>query len=101
MLAIYSVCEVSAQAYLFLPTILILTDTKIPLLACFYASAFPLLWAALNATFTLLFISLERLIAMLFPLLYVMIKILQKWDKLGIHMIKKFLNSYGLGIYKF
>jgi hypothetical protein len=73
MLAIYSLQQVIVQFYIFLPTILTLTGTKIPLLACFYASALPIFWAGLGATFTLLFISVDRLIATLFPLLYAVI----------------------------
>jgi hypothetical protein len=69
LLAIYSFCEVLLESTTFLPTILTLTDTKIPLPTCFYVSAFPAIWGANNAAFSLLFISFDRMLAMIFPIL--------------------------------
>jgi hypothetical protein len=69
MLAIYSLLQVFIQIYFFLPTILTLTGTKIPLPTCFYASVLQIILGGIGSAFTLLFISLDRFIAILFPLL--------------------------------
>jgi hypothetical protein len=69
LLAIYSFSEALLESASFVPTVLTLMDTKIPLPTCFYLIGIQATGAVANAAISLLLISLDRLLAALFPML--------------------------------
>jgi len=68
-LSINCLCDAILESGTFLPTILVIMHTKIPITYCSFATSWQSIVAGINSNFNMLFISIDRIISLLFPIL--------------------------------
>ncbi|KAL7070273.1 hypothetical protein ACQ4LE_010415 [Meloidogyne hapla] len=69
LLAFNSLYDALNESSTFLPTILVLLQTKITLLICFYVSFLQTVFCSCSSYFCMFLISIDRLIGLAFPIL--------------------------------
>nr|CAD2170251.1 unnamed protein product [Meloidogyne enterolobii] len=69
LLSINCLCDAILESGTFLPTILVIMHTKIPITYCSFATSWQNIVAGINSIFNMLFISVDRILALLFPVL--------------------------------
>ncbi|CAK5088662.1 unnamed protein product [Meloidogyne enterolobii] len=69
LLSINCLCDAILESGKFLPTLLVLIHTKIPITYCSFATSWQSIVVAANSNFNMLFISVDRIVSLLFPIL--------------------------------
>ncbi|KAL7075780.1 hypothetical protein ACQ4LE_005370 [Meloidogyne hapla] len=70
LLSINCLCDAILESGTFLPTILVIMHTKIPITICSFATSWQNVLSGMNSQFNMLFISVDRIISLLFPVFY-------------------------------